>query len=50
MEIKNGKIIKTTNIELYEYWLKRWSDVYSYTEYKNKVKELGTEVIEHDSE
>ena len=38
MEIKNGKIIKATNIELYEYWLKRWSDVYSYTEYKNKVK------------
>ena len=43
MEIKNGKIVSATNVELYEYWLKQWSDIYSYTEYKNKVKELGTE-------
>lgn len=49
MEIKDGKIVKATNIELYEYWLKSgWSDIYSYTEYKNKVKQLGTKVIEND--
>lgn len=49
MEIKGGKIVKATDIELYEYWLTSgWSDVYSYTEYKNKVKELGTKVIEDD--
>lgn len=51
MEIKDGKIVKATNIELYEYWLTSgWSDIYSYTEYKNKIKELGTKVIEDDSE
>lgn len=49
MEIKRGKIVSATNLELYEYWLKSgWSDIYSYTEYKNKVKELGTKVIEDD--
>lgn len=49
MEIKGGKIVKATDIELYEYWLKSgWSDIYSYTEYKNKVKELGTKVVEDD--
>ena len=49
MEIKDGKIVSATNIELYEYWLKSgWSDIYSYTEYKNKVKQLGTKVIEND--
>ena len=49
MEIKGGKIVKATNIELYKYWLKSgWSDIYSYTEYKNKVRELGTKVIEDD--
>lgn len=49
MEIKDGKIVSATNIELYAYWLKSgWSDIYSYTEYKNKVKQLGTKVIEND--
>ena len=50
MEIKDGKIVSATNVELYEYWLKQWSDIYSYIEYKNKVKELGTEVIENDGD
>lgn len=49
MEIKDGKIVKTTDIELYGYWLKSgWSDIYSYIDYKEKVKELGTEVIEDE--
>ena len=49
MEIKRGKIARVTDIELYEYWLKSGlSEIYSYTEYKNKVKELGTKVIEND--
>lgn len=49
MEIKGGKIVKATDLELYEYWLKSgWGDIYSYTDYKNRVKELGTEVIEDD--
>lgn len=49
MEVEHDKIVSATNIELYQYWLKSgWSDIYSYTEYKNKVKELGTKVIEDD--
>lgn len=49
MEIKNGKIVEATDIELYEYWITSgWSYIYSYTDYKNKVKELGTKVIEDD--
>ena len=51
MEIKDDKIVKATDLELYEYWLTSgWSDIFSYTEYKNTVKELGTKVIENDSE
>ena len=49
MEIERGKIVEATDIELFRYWLESgWSDIYSYTEYKNKVKELGTRVIEDD--
>ena len=49
MEIERGKIVSVTDIALYEYWLESgWRDVYSYTEYKNRVKELGTKVIEDD--
>lgn len=48
MEIANGKITKATNIELYEFWLQHWSDIYSYIDYKERIKELGTEVIEDD--
>lgn len=48
MEIRDGKIIEVMDEELYEFWLKRWSDIYSYTEYKDKIKALGTKVIEND--
>lgn len=49
MEVKCGKIIEATDIEPFEYWLESgWCDVYSYTDYKNRVKELGTRVIEDD--
>ena len=49
MEIERGKIVSATDIELYEYRLESgWCDVYSYTDYKNRVKELGTKVIEDD--
>ena len=48
MEIRDGKIIEANDDELYEFWLTRWSDIYSYTEYKNKIKALGTKVIEND--
>lgn len=48
MKITNGKIVEATNTELYEYWLKQWSDIYSYTDYKQRCIELGTKVIEDD--
>ena len=44
MKIENGKIISCTNIELYGYWLNQWSDIYSYTEYKDRMLELGVEI------
>lgn len=47
MEIKDGKIIEATDDELYGFWLTHWSDIYSYTEYKDKIKALGTKVIEN---
>lgn len=46
MEIRNGKIVKATNIELFYYWLKRWSDLLPYDEYKRRVIEAGTEVTD----
>lgn len=49
MEVKNGKIVEATDIELFGYWLESgWCDVYSYTDYKNRVKKLRTRVIEDD--
>lgn len=50
MKIKYGKIIEANDDELYEFWLVHWSDIYSYTEYKDKVKALGTKVIENDGD
>lgn len=48
IELKEGrkKIVKCTDLELYEYWLKRWSDFYSYDDYKRRCIANGTEVNE----
>jgi len=46
MEIKFGKIVKTTNVELYDYWLDNWSDFYDYTDFRRHVIELGTIVTD----
>lgn len=48
MIIKNGKIIKTTESELYSYWLKQWSDLYSFNDYKKQCIDLGTEVVNEE--
>ena len=51
MEIKDGKIAKATDLELYKFWVESgWCDFYPYPEYKDRVKALGTEVIEDESE
>lgn len=46
MTVQDGKIIKATNQELFEYWLKQWSDLLPYEEYKRKVRNLGTIVTD----
>lgn len=46
MEIKKGKIVKATDSELYKYWLRQYSDIMSYTDYKNKMINLGVTIIE----
>ncbi len=46
MIIKDGKIIECTDIELFEYWLKRYDDVYSYPDFKQKMVELGVLINE----
>ena len=51
MKIENGKIVRATRLELYEYWLiSGWSDVMSFPDYRYKVQELGTEVVEDDDD
>lgn len=49
MIIRNGKIAECTNLELYEYWLKRYSTFMTYSEYKAMCIENGTEVKESDT-
>lgn len=47
MKIKNGKIVKATEEELFSYWLKaEFCEIMSFGEYKRRCIELGTEVIE----
>lgn len=49
MEIERGKIVSATDIELFIHWLESgWCNIYSYTDYKNRVKAFGTKVIEDD--
>lgn len=46
MIVKDGKIIKASEQELFDYWLKHWSDVLPFEEYKQQVKHLGTIVTD----
>ena len=49
MKVKNGKIEQATEIELFELYLKRgFDDLMSFTDYKQRCIELGTEVIEEE--
>lgn len=49
MEIKDGKIIRATENELFNYWLIRFDDVMPFSEYKERCIELGTEVIQNET-
>lgn len=50
MELKHDgntfKIVKCTDLELWEYWLERYSEIYPYDEYKRICITNGTEVID----
>lgn len=47
MTIKNGKIAKATEDELFSVYLKRgFDDVMSFPDYKQRCVELGTEIVE----
>ena len=45
MIIENGKITQATEDELFKYWLKQWSDLYSYSDYKRRMIRLGVDII-----
>ena len=50
MRIERGKIVSGTETELYEYWLKRYDDIFSWPEYLQRMKELGVKVSKDDGE
>ena len=50
MEVKDGKITKCSDSELYGYWLKRYSYFMSYPDFKAACIEAGTVVEEDDEE
>ena len=46
MRIENGKIVQATESELFNYWLKQYSDLYSYTDYKSRMVRLGVVITD----
>ena len=46
MDIKNGKIVKATQHEMYRYWLEQgWDEIMSFPDYLERCVEHGTEII-----
>ena len=51
MTVKNGKIVKATEDELFEYYLNRgFDDIMPFTTYKESCVESGTQIIEKGGE
>jgi len=45
MEIKNGKIIKATEVELFKYYIEReYEDILSFPDYLDRMKNIGVEI------
>ena len=44
----NNKIVSCTISELFNVWLKDWSDVVDFYTYKDSCIELGVTIIEED--
>ena len=47
MIVKNGKIIEATEEELYDFWLKNWSELMGFDEYMRRMKAKGVKIIEN---
>ena len=45
VKIENDKIVEATEDELYDYWLTRWSELYSFSSYLKMMKDKGVQVI-----
>lgn len=51
MTIKNGKIAKATEDELFDVYLEReFDDIMSFPDYKQRCVELGTEIVEEGAD
>ena len=48
MIIVKGKIKECTEAELFEYWLKRYTEIMSYSEFKYRIIAAGTRVVENE--
>jgi hypothetical protein len=48
MVVKDNKIVKCTEAELFIFWLKRWSNLIDYYTYKKMCQKQGTEVVDND--
>ena len=47
LKVVNNKITEITNSELFDYWLSReWDDLYSYPDFKERMKDCGVHIIE----
>lgn len=50
MKIKNGKIAECTEAELFDYWLKRYAEIMSFTDYMRRCEAYGTLVTDKDAD
>ena len=47
MKIENGKIVETTESELFSYYLKReMDDIMSFSDYLERFKSSGSKILE----
>lgn len=49
MIVKNNIIVECTEDEIYEYWLKIWSDFIDFDTYLRKCESMGTKIIKKES-
>lgn len=48
MIIENNKIKECTEAELYQFWLKNWSDLIDFGSYRRRCIEMGTEIKKNE--